>query len=121
MFGRLVGTLLDYTLKLAAILLLFGPTRTAILIALLVGLINQFSGTKMPTELLVWLWFVVHLIFSGMGKLAHSNGEHSGGWHWHGHDDHGHGGGHGEGHGHGDHGHGHGGGHWHDDHGHGHH
>jgi hypothetical protein len=95
MIGRGVGESLGYILKLLAIMMIFGPTRTALVTAIIIILLNVYAGTSLSVWLGAGALLIIHVMFSMIGHFSR--------WGWHGHDDHGHGGGHWDDHWHGHH------------------
>jgi len=51
MIGRGLGEFIGYTLKLFAVLVIFGPTRTAMLTMIVIVLLNIYAGTSFS----VWI------------------------------------------------------------------
>lgn len=76
-----------YLLNLLALILIFGPTRTALLTSLIVVGINIYFEATLPVGIITGIMLVTHLVFSAATRLAQSNGE---GGHGHGGDEHGH-------------------------------
>jgi len=103
MIGRGLGEFIGYTLKLLAVLMIFGPTRTAIITMIVIILLNIYAGTSLSVWLGAGALLVIHGIFSMIGHYSGWGGHESHGGGWHSHDDHGHGGGHWEDHWHGHH------------------
>ncbi len=76
-----------YLLNLLALLIIFGPTRTALFTFFIVIGINIYFEATLPIGIITGIMLVAHLLFSAATRLAQSNGE---GGHGHGSDEHGH-------------------------------
>jgi uncharacterized membrane protein YGL010W len=71
MIGRGLGELIGYMLKFLAVLMIFGPTRTALLSMIVIVLLNIYAGTSLSVWLGAGALLVIHGIFS---MIAHFNG-----------------------------------------------
>ncbi len=88
MIGRIIGEIVGYVLKALVVALIFGPTRTIILVTLVCALLNNSMDINIPIWISAGIAGIIHLIFTSINKMS--------GWgHW---------GGHGEWWGHGGHG-----------------
>ncbi len=70
MIGRGLGEFIGYTLKLFAVLMIFGPTRTAILTMIAIVLLNIYAGTSLSVWLGAGSLLIIHGIFSIIGHLS---------------------------------------------------
>lgn len=84
MIGRYLGEVLGYTLKLLAVLLVFWPTRTAILTAIIIWMLNIWTGTALSVWLSAGACLILHGIFSFTTKMSGENSGWHGWWHEHG-------------------------------------
>jgi hypothetical protein len=91
LLGRLLGEIVGYCARLLVIIMLFWPTRTALLIVVVGYIINTLAETELPIIGLWIAWLLIHLIFYAIGQISGGWGEHGGGhggWsehggHWH--------------------------------------
>ena len=74
-----MGEIIGYILKMAAIILIFGPTRTILLIFLIGILLNVNLTTTLPVWTMAGVAGVIHLIFTIMNKIIGGHGESHGG------------------------------------------
>ncbi len=89
-FGRILGEIIGYIAKLIVVLMLFGPSRTGLLVLLAAYLLNTFADLGLPIWISAGSLMLIHLILSGINQIAGGGGGHGG------HESHG--GGHGGGH-----------------------
>jgi uncharacterized membrane protein YGL010W len=71
MIGRGIGEVIGYSLKLLAVMMIFGPTRTALLTMIVIVLLNVYTGTSLSVWLGAGALLVIHGIFS---MIAHFSG-----------------------------------------------
>jgi hypothetical protein len=84
MLGRLLWEIVGYCARLLIVIMLFGPTRTGLLVIIVGYLSNTLMETNLPLLGLGWAALIVHLILHGIGQIAGGGGEHGGGhggWH----------------------------------------
>jgi hypothetical protein len=91
--GRWLGEMIGYMCTLLAMLLMFWPTRTAIIATCIVVLLNIWVGTALSVWLSAGACLILHSIFLFTEKMRHRWwGEHGSrsenGWwsennHWH--------------------------------------
>jgi hypothetical protein len=70
MLGRLLGEIVGYCARLLIVIMLFGPTRTGLLVIVVGYLSNTIMETNLPLLGLGGAALLVHLILHGIGQIA---------------------------------------------------